>query len=443
MNEDKLIELLSNLDDDLAEKEIDKLLEGVEIDMNSINKKANEKLKNHNKKNNGRKKIKYVAAACIGLLCITTAYADDISEAIKVFFNKTPVYSTMVDGEAYYLKGSYSLNEDIQLKSLMVSEGKLEMELTSSLSEDELEEINIIPKKDPNTVYGVGGYSKEGGAYSFSFMNKNEENYNIKPFKDLEIKIAGKSYEVSLEEAKSLNGKDQIYTSNNNVKGVNVGATKIDENGKLNIQVITAFEDEALKLASLGKPSKTKVVCTTENTGEGILGSGTSSKTDDIYVVDEKNKEYKLEIPKDSKGRPVTIFETNAPKDQKLTLKLPAMIALYEKTIDSFKLNIPKEGEEALNKELDFNIQKAVIKNIKRTSKTSAKLEIELNTGGDESVDIRSFDFYSPDVKKISSEFKGDQGVITLEFDENMDTTDIEISYPEFVMNGNWLVDMK
>lgn len=53
MNEDKLMQLLSNLDDDLVEKEIDKLLEGVEIDMESINKKAHDKL--NSELNNGQK----------------------------------------------------------------------------------------------------------------------------------------------------------------------------------------------------------------------------------------------------------------------------------------------------------------------------------------------------------------------------------------------------
>ncbi|TCO77380.1 hypothetical protein [Marinisporobacter balticus] len=446
MNEDKLIELLSNFDDDLVEKEIDKLLEGVEIDMDSINKKANKKLNDHNEKGKGRKRFPYVAAACVCLLCITTAYADDISGVIKSFFNKTPVYSTIVDGDAYYLKESYPLNKDIQIKNAMVSEGKLEMEVTTSLNL-KLEDIKITPKNDPNKVYCVGGYSGEENEYFLSFMNKTEKNYNIKPFKDFNIYIAGDTYDVSLEEAKSLDVEDKIYTGDateNNIEGVNMGAQKLYKNGKVNIQLIAAFDDKDLKLTSLGKPTETKVVSTTENRGkEGIMGSSTSSKAEDLYVFDESNDEYKLEIPKDAKGRPVTTFETNAPKDKNLTLKLPAIIAGYEKTMDSFELNIPKEGEVTLNKEIDFNIQKAVVKNIKRVSPTSAQVELELNTDGDENINIRSFDFYSADMGKIVAEFDGDKGIVNLEFDKNIDTTNIEISYPDFVMNGNWIIDMK
>ncbi|MCT4620946.1 MAG: hypothetical protein N4A62_16360 [Marinisporobacter sp.] len=444
MNEDKMIEFLSNLDDDLIEKEVDKLLEGVEIDMDHIKKKACDKLNKSNRKGKRKKRFPYVVAACICLLSMTIVYADDISQAIKSFMNKTPVYSTIVDGEAYYLKESYDLNKDIQIKSLMFSEGNLEMKINSNLSKSELGEINIIPKGDPDTIYFPGGYSEEGNEYFFSFANKKEKNYNIKPVKDFQLIIAGNIYDLSLEKAKSLNTNEEIYTSKSNIKGVNIGAKKFYENGKVNIQLITSFEDQDLKLSRFGKPIETKAEFTTENKGtEGIVSSSTCTKREDLYVFDEKNNQYKLEIPKDSTGRPVTIFETNAPKDKNLTLKLPSIITVYEKNMDSFELSIPKEGERILNKEIDLNIQKAVFKKIKRTSPTSAQVEFELNTDGNENIHIRSFDFYSHDVKKISGEFNGDQGMINLEFDKDMDTTNVEIAYPEFIMNGNWVINMK
>lgn len=446
MNEDKLIKILSNLDDDLIEKEIDKLLEGVEIDMDSINKKSHQKLNNYNnKKGKHKKRFPYLAVACLCLLSMTIVYADDISQAIKSFMNKTAVYSTIVDGDAYYLKESYDLNKDIKIESVMSSEGNLNMEITSNFSKSELGEINIIPKNDPNTVYYPGGYSEEGNEYYFSFMNKKEDNYNIKPFKDFQFIIAGNTYDVSLDKATRIDSNDEIYTSDkNDIKGVNIGAKILDTNGNLNIQVITAFEDKELKLNRLGKPIETKSSSTTENRGkDGIISSSTNARVKNIYVFDEMNNQYKLEIPKNSKGRPITIFETDAPKDKKLELRLPAVSASYEKTIDSFELNIPNEGETTLNKEIDFNIKKAVLKKITRVSPTSANIEFELNTDGYEKINLRSFDFYSPDVKKISSEFNGDKAIINLEFDKNLDTTNVKIGYPDFVMNGNWVINMK
>ncbi|AOT70637.1 hypothetical protein [Geosporobacter ferrireducens] len=447
MNEDKLIHLLNSLDDDLVEQEMDKLLDGVEIDMDSINKKAHQKLNRNNKKMKGRKRFAYAAVACLCLLSVTTIYANDISQAIKSFFNKTPIYSTIVDGEAYYLKERYALNDHITLESIMVSEGNLEMEITSNLDSKELKDINIIPKNNPDTVYFPGGYSEEQEKYYFLFMNKTEENYNIKPFKDFKLIIAGNSYEISLEKAKSLDAGSGIYTSNaatNGLEGINIGAKIIEGNEKLNIQLIASFEDKNLRLAKYGKPTEARASGTFENLGkDGLVSSGSGLRTDDLYVFDGTGNEYRLETPKDSKGRPVTVFETNAPKDKKLTLKLPAIIAAYHETVGSFSLDIPDKGEVAVNKEIDFTIQKAIVKNIKRISPTSAEVEFQLNIGANEKIRIRSFSFYSPDIKKASTEFNGDKATMTLEFDEKLAATNLEISYPNFVINGNWIIDMQ
>lgn len=446
MNEDKLMELLNNMDDDLIEKEIDKLLEGADIDMDSIKKKAHQKLNSNNKKVKGKKRLPYVVAACLCLLTITTVYADDISQAIKSFFNKTPVYSTIVDGDAYYLKESCTLNNDIKIESVMVSEGNLEIEVTTDLSLSELGEINIIPKNSTNKVYFLGGYSQGENEYYFSFMNKTENNYNIKPFKDFRIIIAGNSYHISLEEAKRLDSNDKIHTANateNNIKGVNIGATIAEENEKLNIQLITLFEDENLKLDKLGKPTESKVLSTFEDLGEeGTIATSTGNKVDSIYVFDEKDNKYEIKTQQNSKGRPITVFETTAPKDKRLILKLPAIIASYSKKVGSLSLNIPDEGEVTLNKEIDFKIQKAIIRKIKRVSPKSANIEFELNTNGDKDINIRSFNFYSADIRKISAEFNGDKAVVNLEFDRHIDTANIEISNPSFVMNGNWIINL-
>ncbi|AKL97299.1 hypothetical protein CACET_c38710 [Clostridium aceticum] len=451
MNEDKLMQLLNSLDDDLVEKEINKLLEGVEIDMNAINKKAHQKLGRKNKKIFTRKKLTYVAAACLCILSITAIYADDISQTIKSFFNKTPIYSTVVDGEAYYLKEPHSLNDYITLESIMVHEGKLEMELTTDLEiEDELANISIIPKNNPSVVYYLGGYGKvseEKNRYLFSFMNGVEENYHIKPFKDFIFNITGNTYEVSLDKAKSLDLNSNIYTANaaeKRVAGVNIGAKILEESEKLNIQLITSFEDKDLKLAALGKLKETNFSSTFENLGEkGLIGSSTALMTEDLYVSDETGKEYKLEIPKNPTGRPVTIFETNAPKDKNLTLEIPTIVVSYHEVVDSFSFNIPDEGEVNLNQEIDFRIQKAIVKKIKRLTATKAEVEFQLNTGENENAHIKSFSFYSPDIRKMAVEFNKDKAIMTLEFDENLTAADMEISYPNIEMNGNWAIDIE
>jgi len=446
MNEDKLIELLSNFDDDLVEKEVDKLLEGVEIDMDSINKKAHQKL-NNNKKAKHKKRFPFVAVACVCLLCITTVYAKDISQAFKVFFNKTPIYSTMVDGDAYYLKESYNINDDIKIDTVMVSKGSLQIEITTDLSMNELGDINIIPENNTNIVYFTAAYNHRGNKYHFFFTNTKEvKKYNFIPFKDFKLIIGGSSYDVSLEKAKRLDVNNPIYMSDstlNNIKGVNLGAQMLEAGGKLNIQLITAFEDKDLKLMSILEPTYTRTTMTSENTDQGrVTSSSSCGGWVDIYVEDKDNHKYKLKMPKDPQVYPVTLFETSAPKDEKLVLKVPTITVCYEKTVDSFSINIPNKGKVDLNKEIDFIYQKGVIKNIKRISSTSAELELELNTGVDENIKITAFGMHSPQIKKTSIIFSGNKWIADLEFDENIDSANFEISYPEFVMKGDWVINM-
>ncbi|PKM76563.1 MAG: hypothetical protein CVU90_11430 [Firmicutes bacterium HGW-Firmicutes-15] len=447
MNEDKMIVMLSNLDDDLIEKEIDNLMDGVECDMESINRKANQKLEKYNRKMKFRKILPYAAAVCLCFICINTVYADEISQALRSFFNKTPVYSTMVDGGAYYLKGSLVLDDNLAIDSFMVSEGRLDMELASKLGIEVLDDMKIIPKDVPDAQYVMGGYSEDGNnKYFFSFMNGKENNNNIKPFKAFDLLVGGKTYAVTLDEAKSLDRAQKLSASeatSNNIDMVTVGANSIEKNGKQAVQLIASFKNKDMKLSRFGQPVDTTVKNVVENVGNGIEATGTGSRTEDIYATDKSGTKYKLEVPADAKAAPVTTFETGASKDSQLTINLPALLATYQKSVDNFRVDIPKDGETILNHEVDLIAQKAVAKSIKRLSPKSAELVFQLNTGDEKYVGIRSFQVHDKDMKKISSEFSGDTAVMTIEFDKAVDALDLEISWPSFVMNGNWTINMK
>ncbi|WP_257786392.1 hypothetical protein [Clostridium formicaceticum] len=43
----------------------------------------------------------------------------------------------------------------------------------------------------------------------------------------------------------------------------------------------------------------------------------------------------------------------------------------------------------------------------------------------------------------MTSEFNGDDATMILEFTEGLTDINFEISYPQFVMNGNWSIDIK
>lgn len=447
MNEDKMMLLLSNLDDDLIESEIDNLMKGVEYDMDSIKRKAHQKLEQHNRKSRFNKRMPYVAAACACLLFANIVYADEISAALKSLFNQTPVYSTTVQGDAFYLKDRLVLDESLTIESFMVSDGRQDMSLTSTLDIAQIEDIKIVPKDDTSVHYVMGGYSQEGNQYFLSFMNGTDNSYTIKPFKVFDMTVGGKTYTVNLDSSKSFDASQNVVASKetaNPISFVTVGANTLEKEGKSTIQLIAAFKDKDMSLDRLGKPSNPIAKSSFENRGsEGSIGSSNSSQTEPLYATDKNGIKFILETPADAKAVPVTSFTTAAPKGSELSVQLPALIASYHKTVEHFSVDIPSSGEKSVDRELDLYAQTAVLKSIKRLSPSSAELIFQLNTGIEKDVEIRSFDLNSDAIDKSTAEFNGNTATILIDFKDTVKTMDFDISWPTFVMNGNWTINLK
>jgi hypothetical protein len=448
MNEDKMISVLSNLDDDLLEKEIDFLMGEVACDMESINKKAQQKLEKYKRKTKLKKRLPYAAAACLCLICINTVYADEISQAVKSFFNKTPVYSTMVDGKAYYLENSLVLDDNLTIDSMIVSESGVEMECTSQLANNILGAMTIIPEDIPDAQYIIGVYMKESNnKYYFTFADGKEKSFNIIPFKDFVLLVNGKTYSITLTEAKSLNDAQKLtvgHAASSEVDLVTIGANGIEKNGKQAVQLIASFKNEDIKLGAFGQPVEPTAKIKIENLSDGgRVGSSTSWDTKEIYATDKSGAKHKLTVPTDAHAWPITTFETDAAIGSPLTVNLPALLATYENSLANIRINIPQKGETLLNQDIDLIAQKAVVKSIKRLSPTSAELTFQLNTGADKYVSIYYFLMLSEDVRTIAGEFSGDQATATLEFDNNVNAFVLDISRPTFVVKGNWTINMK
>lgn len=448
MNEDQMISLLSRLDDDQLAKEVDKLMAGVDFDEESIKRKAIQKLSGYSRKVKRRRNLSYAAAVCACFVCLNVAYADEISETIKSFFDKRPVYTTMVDGKAYYLPQSLKLNDKTTITSLMVSDDRMEMELTSDLSPELLYQMKMIPQNDPDTEYGIGVYAKNGDKkYSLDFANVKEKKFKFKPSKDFSLLLEGQTYAIHLEEAKPLNQTQQLSASrpgSNKIDLVTVGANSIEQNGKREVQLIAAFKETGLKLIGFGEQLEKTNMFEVENLGkDGIISSSTSPSMADIYAYDEKGIAYKLERPQDANTMPVTTFKAEASKEINLTVYVPALQACYENAVVSFPVNIPETKTENLNREVDLVAQKAIIKSVERISPSSAKMVMQLNTGAQEYVKIKSFMIYSEDVKKIEAEFSGDKCVLMIELKEGVNEADFEVSWPRFEMIGNWSINLR
>lgn len=463
MNENDLMNLLNSIDDDLVDKKIDDLLnqKGEVIDMGRIKEKSLNKLQEQGTRRN-RKSKKPVAAAVIAatLIISTAVYASEISTAIKSFFNKSMVYSTVVDGDAFYLPEEIKLNDDITLLTVSVSKDHVMMNLKfeSKLEDEEFEGLNIgiIPKNNEKNRYTVGGYMPiDNGICMFSFINLAEKNYDIAPFKDFSLEIAGTSYDISLAKAEGVNmdnltvgkpnaaddGSDE--SSNDDAPLIaNVAGSIQEKDGKASIQLIAGFDDPELKLRTLGEFEFDEFISSFENYSDGSTGRGGGSATKPILAYDQNNTAYTLTMPEGALARPNTVFETDAKPDANLTVKLPAIVVSYEKQVESLNLTIPKEGKVALNKELDFIIQKAVVKSIERTSDTTAVIEFELNTGADKTVAITDLGVSSIGVSKAETVIKGNTATMTMTFDKNIDSADFTFQWPSYQIFGNWSIEL-
>ncbi|AET67302.1 hypothetical protein Desor_1659 [Desulfosporosinus orientis DSM 765] len=147
---------------------------------------------------------------------------------------------------------------------------------------------------------------------------------------------------------------------------------------------------------------------------------------------------------KNAVGRPVTQFESLAPADKEIELKVPSLLVGYEKDFGNFDVAIPGLNEEKrIDREIDLKLQKIVLQSIKRTSATTAELKFALNTGGATEVAVREAMVYSKDVQSGDSIWQDNVCTMRISFDEKLKNAEFNVSWPCFVVNGNWNLIIK
>jgi len=385
----------------------------------------------------------YVAAVLLLFVSINTVYADNISQALRSLFGMTPVYSTTLEGKAYYLKNPVTLDKNLTIESFMVADGLMEMEFETDLGTKIFKHMKVVAKDGPSAQYFIEGVVEDPkNHYLFFFTNEAKD---IKPAPAFDLIISGKTYSVALAEAKNLDTSGiSPAEASNKINLVSVGAASTDKNGKQVVQFIATFSDNSLKLTALGDPVDKKVIANYEQKENGMIYCITEDKTHPLYAIDKSGAKYKLTAQTDTKAQPITIFETDASPGRPLTVKVPALLATYEKALGITKVSIPNNGEKTLNQAVDLVAQKAVLKSAKRTSPTSAVLTFQLNTGANKNIAIRSFDISSGgSIKKYNAEFSGNKAVVTMEINRGTEVLELGIARPEFVMNGGWTINLK
>lgn len=440
MTENQMQALLQNLDNDLLTEELDELMSGMEIDLDSITKKAFTKLnKEQSKMKMKRKRIYPIAAACLIMaIGASTAYAGEISGFVKSFFNQKVVYSTVADGSAYYLKSPMQLDKGSKLENVIFTKDKLEMNLTYPLKEDKLPEISVTTQD--GKLYKPGGYSYDNDQLSISFWNEAKQNYVFTPSQELKLMIGGKSYNIQLTGGASVVGSGEIIPAEkSNIDWVKVGYQKTTKG----VQILTSFNDQDLKLESIGEPAQKTVTDTFKNEN-GITSGGTSAMTNPLLGYDKDNHVYTFTQAKNAVGRPITQFESQVPAGKEIDLKIPGLLVGYEKTLGHLEVPIPSLNEEKqIGQVIDLKLQKITLESIKRTSATTAELKFALNTGNTPGVTVREADLYSKDVQSGDSIWQGDECTMRINFDEKLKEAKFDVNWPTFVVNGNWTLKIK
>lgn len=438
MTEKQIQMLMQNLDNDLLGKELDDLMGDLEVDLDSITQKAFNKLNKARIKLKRKRIYPFVAACLITVIGISNVYAAEISDFVRSFFNQKAIYSTVIDGSAYYLESPLQLDKESKLENVIFAKDKLEMNLTFPLTEDKLPKMSVVAAN--GEIYKPGGYGYDNDHLYLSFWNEAEHNYVFSPTKELKLMIGEKSYSINLTEGVPVVGSGEIIPAEQtDIDWVNVGYKKTNQG----VQILTSFTDKDLKLVGIGEPAQKTVTKMFKNEN-GIIGSSTSSMTKPLLGYDKDKNVYTFNQAKNAVGRPVTQFESQAPAGKEIELKIPSLLVGYEKSFGNIDVAIPGLNEEKrIDREIDLKLQKIILASIKRTSATTAELKFALNTGDTAGVAVREVNLYSKDVQRGDSIWQGDECTMCISFDEKLKDATFNVGWPHFVVNGNWALKIK
>lgn len=426
MDEKTLGQIMSNLDSDLMKGELDAVMGNIDIDIDSISKKAHSKLRKEQKKTmKHRKHIAAIIAASLVVVCgVTTVYVSEISNFLKSLANRTGVYSTVVEGTTYYLESPVALGENQSLIQAMFRENVLNIRLVADT------------KNRPEVRVKVGGKEMEPGGFMGEEDGMTLAFYDVSPTDKFDLIVAGKSYPITLAGSKSVvDDAEIIQAEPNSIDWVSMGYKKLPEG----IQILTTFEDNKIQLRSLVIPEKDKV------TQSFAANSGNSQREEFQPLVgyDKDGKAYEYAYDPNDMGRPLTVFTSDAPANQAVKLQVPGIAVEYKKNV---KLDIPLPAvgkTESASQTIDLGLQKMTLQSVERTSDTTATVRFKLNTG--ERSDVRVWSASIDSRQATSGELLWENGTCTMQvtFKESANSLDVTVSSPSFFIDGNWIMNIQ
>ncbi|MDF3003960.1 MAG: hypothetical protein K0S22_432 [Oscillospiraceae bacterium] len=428
MTERQVWSFMQGLDDDLMENEWGHLMADIEVDVASISQKTHDKIRKQQEKVKSRRKKVWIFAAaawCI-LVGTSTVYASEIMDFFKFFLNKAAIYSTVVEGQGYYLDTPVKLGDGGELRKVIFAGGKLELVLTLPGGK---QTANLSVRADDGHRYTPAGYSHGPQGVEASFNN-------ISPSAKIYLTVDDKEYPVALTAGTPLVGSGEIIPAEENaIDWVHIGYRRVGHG----VQIVTDMVDKNLNLVEIGAPKLEKVNSSFSNKDHGL--STTSSRTKPLIGVAKDGKTYEYVRNSEETGRPLTVFTSNAPSDREIKLTVPSIIVDAPKELVKVRVNIPALNEKiGVDQEIDLGLQKMVLQSVKRTSETTAELKFALNTGDQSMVAIREAIVESADAQSGELLWENSSCTMQLTFNKAPKTAELVFSWPSFVINGNWVL---
>lgn len=423
MDEKRISELMSNLDNDLILQELDEIMADIDIDVDSISQKAHWKLRKeqHNMNKHKKKVMAIVAASLVAVCGLTTVYAAEISHFIQSLMGKTGVYGTVVEGQTYYLAEPVVLDNGNRLEKAMFDKKELHIQL--EMATDGFPDVKI-------RIGGVEVEPRGMEGYNNLFF------YDLEPSSQFDLILDGKSYPVQLTSSQSVvDGSEIIEVESGNIPWISMGYKKI-EGG---IQILATTDDPSVNIVFFNTPSKDTIK---QRTAKYSSGS-TREEFLPMLGYDQNGNTYEFHSDPNDMGRPLTKYMADTPAGKELTITLPSIVVATEKSLD-LKVAIPTGNEKQdIPQTIDLGLQKMQLESIERTSDTTARLRFTLNTG--QQNDVRVWDTFLGSTTAESTESLWENGtcVMDVTFLSGTSELQINIANPMFIVDGDWIFNLK
>ena len=438
MNETERRNLMRNLNNDLLNDEVESPAGDIDFDIESVIAKTNKKIRRVLKMNKNKKIIPLAAACLAAAIGLSTVYARDISKFFRSFSNKTVVGGIAVYGDSFRLGEPVALGGANTLNEVVFTGDTLRLVFAEPLEPETVEGMSITDDAGVNYIFG-------GGRPDMVFFASEGYVYPLRPVSGFVLTFMSAEYDVRLIAAPPALDFEIIPAVSSAAAVddlVSVGLVKTPSG----IQIMASFNDDKFSLGRIGAPSRLKTESHVYINEDGTGSGGFASEPEPLVGYGENaSYEFRWAEP-DQNTIPPTVFVSDAPDGEKLTLNIPGIVALYKNYADAdtatraASFALPElNGRYELDLVFDFGVQRAAARHIRRVSESVVELSFDLNTGDNKAITIYDLGLNAFTEKSWETHVTGDTATIIVELkDTESETVELFYSSAVFIIYGDW-----